>query len=219
VAANLAAYGAKDPEAMGATLAEDVVLRSGGGAFEALGKDAVVDTYAATWTAYPLSGTTQIARISFGDVVIDHERSERADGKKVREVVTIYRIGPEGITLIEVADDDGATALTADLVARQLAAYNAQDLDGHCACFAPDVVVSNLGEAANLEGIEAYHARYQGVFAQFPQNRAEVLARIVLGSFAVDHERVWRSPETAPFEVLAIYTVTGESISHVRFVR
>jgi hypothetical protein len=104
-------------------------------------------------------------------------------------------------------------------VARQLAAYNAQDLDAHCACFTEDVIVANVGEEPNLRGLGAYRARYEGLFAQYPHNRAEALTRTVIGDKVIDHERVWRAPDAAPFEVLAIYTLRDGLIARVDFVR
>lgn len=105
------------------------------------------------------------------------------------------------------------------LAQRQLDAYNAQDIEAHCACFAPDVVVANIGEEPNLMGIAAYRSRYEGLFAQYKFNRAEVLTRTAIGDKVVDHERVWRSPEAEPFEVLAIYTFRDGLIARVDFVR
>jgi hypothetical protein len=105
------------------------------------------------------------------------------------------------------------------LVEAQLTAYNAQDLDAHCACFADDVIVANVGEEPNLQGIAAYRERYAGLFAQFPHNRAEALTRTAIGDKVIDHERVWRSPDAVPFEVLAIYSFAGGKIARVDFVR
>lgn len=101
----------------------------------------------------------------------------------------------------------------------QLDAYNAQDLDAYCAFFTDDVVVADLNGAPNLNGVEAYRARYAAVFAQFPQNRADLLARMVVGSTVIDHERVFRSPDATPFEVAAIYTFAGDKIARVDFVK
>jgi hypothetical protein len=109
--------------------------------------------------------------------------------------------------------------MSLDLVERQLQAYNRQDLDGHCACFADDVVVANVGEAPNLTGIADYRARYEKLFAEFPKNHAELVSRVSIGDKIVDHERVRRSPEGAPFEVLAIYSFREGKIARVDFVR
>lgn len=107
----------------------------------------------------------------------------------------------------------------ADLAQGQLDAYNAQDLDAFCAFFRDDVVVADLNGPVTTQGAEAYRARYAKVFADFPQNKAELLGRMAVGSVVIDHERVTRSPESAPFEVIAIYTVRENKIARVDFVR
>ena len=110
--------------------------------------------------------------------------------------------------------------MTVEAIAKaQLDAYNAQDLDAHCACFADDVVVADLNAEPNLRGIEDYRARYVGLFAQFPQNRAEIIQGWQLGDTAVLHEKVYRSAEAEPFEVMSIYSFEGDKCSRVEFVR
>ena len=55
-----------------------------------------------------------------------------------------------------------ATALQpADLAQGQLDAYNAQDLDAHCAFFADDVVVADLNGDVTIRGMDAYRAKYR----------------------------------------------------------
>ncbi|MFN3514326.1 MAG: nuclear transport factor 2 family protein [Phenylobacterium sp.] len=107
----------------------------------------------------------------------------------------------------------------ADLAQAQLDAYNAQDLDAHCACFADDVVVADLNGAVTIQGIDAYRAKYEQVFADFPQNKAKLLNRIVVGNTVIDHEHVERTPGGATFQVAAIYTIAGGKIARVDFVK
>ena len=106
-----------------------------------------------------------------------------------------------------------------EIVQAQLDAYNVQDLDGHVRHFADDVQVADLNGAVNLEGVEAYRERYRGVFGQFPQNRADLVNRVVSGNTVIDHERVFRSPDATPFGVAAIYTIRGDKIARVDFVK
>ena len=106
-----------------------------------------------------------------------------------------------------------------DVAQAQLTAYNAQDLDAHCAWFADDVIVADLNGAVTLQGLSAYRAKYQQVFAEFPQNHAELVNRVVVGARVIDHERVKRSPEAEPFEVAAIYTIADGKIVRVDFVK
>ncbi|PTS91649.1 MULTISPECIES: nuclear transport factor 2 family protein [unclassified Caulobacter] len=101
----------------------------------------------------------------------------------------------------------------------QLDAYNAQDLDGLCRCFADDMVVAELNAEPNLHGVAAFRERHVGLFAQFPQNRAELVGRVEIGNRVIDHERVFRSPDAVPFEVAAIYTFAGDKIARVDFVK
>ena len=94
-----------------------------------------------------------------------------------------------------------------ELVQYQFDAYNAQDLDAYCSYFADDVVVAD------------YRAKYVQVFADFPQNKACLKGRIVLGNTVIDHELVVRAPGGDTFEVAAIYTIAGGKIARVDFVK
>jgi hypothetical protein len=111
----------------------------------------------------------------------------------------------------------GAQLSPVDLVQGQFDAYNLQDLEAHCAFFADDVVVADLNGDVTIRGIEAYRAKYVQVFADFPQNRAELLNRIAVGNTVVDHERVSRTPAGETFQVIAIYTIAGGKIARVDF--
>jgi hypothetical protein len=106
-----------------------------------------------------------------------------------------------------------------DLVQAQFEAYNAQDLDAYCAFFTEDVVVADLNGAVSVRGAAAYRAKYEGVFAQFPQNRAELLNRMICGATVIDHEKVVRSPGGESFDVIAIYTLADGKIARVDFAK
>lgn len=106
-----------------------------------------------------------------------------------------------------------------DLVQAQLEAYNAQDLEAYCAFFADDVVVSDLNGAVSTRGLDAYRTKYDGVFKQFPENKVELLNRMVCGSTVIDHEKVIRSPGGDTFEVIAIYTLADGKIARVDFAK
>ena len=101
----------------------------------------------------------------------------------------------------------------------QLDAYNAQDLDAHCAHFADDVVVGGLNGDVARTGIDAYRAFYAKTFAEFPKNNAKLLNRIVVGANVIDHERVDRGNGDPTFEVAALYTFKGDKIVRVDFAR
>jgi hypothetical protein len=101
-----------------------------------------------------------------------------------------------------------------------LDAYNAQDLDAYCGFFTEDVVVANVAGETTSQGLAAYRARYADAFAKFPNNRADLVNRIVLGQTVIDHERVDRGDGQTPvFEVAAIYTFQGDKIARVDFAK
>lgn len=101
----------------------------------------------------------------------------------------------------------------------QLDAYNIQDLDKHLSFFAEDMTIANLREEPNLQGLANYSERMAGVFAQFPENKVELLGRMVLGNKVLDHEKVMRSPTAEPFEVVAVYTIENSKIKNVDFIK
>lgn len=82
---------------------------------------------------------------------------------------------------------------SADLVQRQLDAYNAQDISAFIACYADDAELATLNGGVNQKGLDAVRKRHEDLFAQF-QNRAKLVNRIDLGTTVIDHEAVERSP-------------------------
>jgi len=59
----------------------------------------------------------------------------------------------------------------------------------------------------------------KAMFAEFPENRAEIVGRNQLGDYVVLHERVWRSSQSEPFDVMAVYSFDGDKCSRVEFIR
>ncbi len=108
-----------------------------------------------------------------------------------------------------------AAAATVD---RQIAAYNAQDLEGFLATYADSVAVQNLGDTITVEGKGALRKSTKDWFAQAPQARSEVIDRMVMGPFVVDHERLTGVPDGAPVEVIGIFEVRDSLIRRVWFV-
>lgn len=105
------------------------------------------------------------------------------------------------------------------IIDRLVAAYNARDARAFAAFFALDAVHGNLNAADALRGREAIYARYADVFRTYPENHSDVVHRIVYGDFVIDHERVRRSKDAEPFDVVAIYTVEDGLVARIDFVR
>lgn len=108
---------------------------------------------------------------------------------------------------------------SADLIQRQLDAYNAQDIEAFMRCYADDAVLAGLNGGVNQAGHEAIRSRHLALFAEFPQNKAELANRIDLGTTVIDHERVERAPGGDRFDVAAIYTLRNGEIARVDFAK
>ncbi|MFB6072487.1 MAG: nuclear transport factor 2 family protein [Halobacterium sp.] len=94
----------------------------------------------------------------------------------------------------------------ADVVDRQIAAYNDHDVDAFVAEFDEDAVVSGLGEAEPMAvGREEVRELYGGQFEAVSPT-VEILSRMTLGEFVVDHERVERDESDAA-EAIGVYRV------------
>lgn len=104
------------------------------------------------------------------------------------------------------------------VVQRQLDAYNAQDLDAFCACFAADCVLAELNGPVTQQGIAAIRQRYANLFQTYPENHAALVNRVVVGNVVIDHEDIVRSPSER-IGAAAIYTVKDGLIARVDFVR
>jgi len=100
-----------------------------------------------------------------------------------------------GCATARVAGRPGDAAVA--VVERQLAAYNAQDLDAFAATYADEVVITDAKGAVLVQGKEALRARYAGLFAKYPRNRCRVSERRTEGeTVVVDHEIITgRSPD------------------------
>jgi hypothetical protein len=217
--AHYAAYEAGDVDAIAATLAADFACGPLNGAPWVTGVEAARAMYARNVVEHPLSLTIDLGHMSLGARALRHERSGSTTGKPEVEMLAIYTLDGGLIARLDLARGGPGGEAAATVAQAQLDAYNAQALDAHVACFADDLIIANFNETPNLHGRAAYRERMGGVFAQFPENRVELLGRIVCGATVVDHERVLRSPDAEPFEVLAVYTLRDGLIARVDFVR
>jgi hypothetical protein len=109
--------------------------------------------------------------------------------------------------------------IDAQIVDRQVRAYNDRDLDGFVACYAEAVVVENADGEVVIRGRDELRERYGRLFASAPSLRAEVATRIRVGSFVVDEERITGRPD-GELHAVAIYRLDGDGlIDRVRFLR
>lgn len=106
-----------------------------------------------------------------------------------------------------------------ELVDRQLRAYNARDIDVYASLFATHAVISNLSDGKEIgRGIDAIRKTYAARFKDAPHLHCTITARLELGAFVIDQERVTGLTEDV-LEVIAIYEVRDALIHSVRFIR
>ena len=102
---------------------------------------------------------------------------------------------------------------------RMIAHYNAQDADAYVALMTDDACEAGYRGAVVREGREGVRAGLKAMFAQFPQNRADILGTYALGETVVLHEQVARAPDGEQFEVMSVYSFEGDKVSRVEFIR
>lgn len=101
----------------------------------------------------------------------------------------------------------------AEIVEKQLTAYNAHDAAAMAALFSEEAVMTDFKGNILERGRAGIRARYAKLFADHPHNHAEVLCRIVVNGVIMDHERVTRTKGGAPFDAIAVYTVENGQIT------
>jgi hypothetical protein len=106
-----------------------------------------------------------------------------------------------------------------DIVDRQLAVYNAHDIDGYCALFAEDAVISDQVTGQVIcSGIDEIRAVYTKRFADNPRLSATVHQRMEGPTHAIDKETVHGLP-SGDLHIMAIYEVRDGLIRSLRFIR
>jgi uncharacterized protein (TIGR02246 family) len=105
------------------------------------------------------------------------------------------------------------------IVDRLMERYNAGDADGYAAMLTEDGCEANYRGDVLRGGRERVRTGLAKMFAEFPENHAEVKARYVLGDRVVLHELVRRSTASEPFEVMSIYSFRDALIERVEFIR
>ncbi len=109
-------------------------------------------------------------------------------------------------------------AKPADVVQRQLNAYNARDIEAFLATYHPDARLYGFPDTLQSQGHEAMRRTYQGMFTELPDLHARVPRRIVVGNYVIDEEIVSGLPDGQVFQATAIYEVSDGRISRVWFI-
>jgi len=104
------------------------------------------------------------------------------------------------------------------IVQRQLDAYNAKDVSTWILTYAPDAEQFTLHGERLAKGREEIRARILIRFSE-PDLHAQLIERVVMGNFVIDHEAITRNFEEGKgtIEMLCVYEVVDGYIQRASF--
>lgn len=106
----------------------------------------------------------------------------------------------------------------ADVIERNLAAYNAHDLEAFIDCFASDAMIEDGVGNSLARGIDAIRARYRDRWEANPRLHSEILNRIRVGAYVIDDEHLTGFADGGEAHVVLVYRVENGLIVHVRYL-
>jgi hypothetical protein len=152
-----------------------------------------------------------VARGRFADMVV-LEADPRADVANLSRIALVVKDGRA------YRQSQLVSATPADIVQRQLNAYNARDLDAFLATYHHDVRIYGFPDKLELQGHAAMRREYELLFAENPALHAQVPRRIIVGNHVIDEEVVTGLPGGNTIRATAIYEVLDGLISRVWFI-
>ncbi len=107
----------------------------------------------------------------------------------------------------------------ASLVARQVEAYNARNLDAFLATYGPNAMLFDLDTGKRIaSGTDELRKRYTHRFTSSPDLHATIHQRIALDNYVIDRESVIKKKGEPRSEAIAIYYVREKLIQGVWFL-
>jgi len=118
-----------------------------------------------------------------------------------------------------LAAAEGTGSSPSEVVDRQLAAYNARNVEAFLKFYAPDAELFELPDKSLARGTAALREWYTKRFAD-PILHGTIAHRTAMGNKIIDHEKVRISLPEGPgtWELTAIYEVNGGLITRVWFI-
>ncbi|MBC8145110.1 MAG: nuclear transport factor 2 family protein, partial [bacterium] len=95
----------------------------------------------------------------------------------------------------------------AQIVQRQLDAYDTGDIDAFLATYTDDIAVYDHPSTLLMRGHDAMRETYSKLFASAPDLKTHISQRIEHGNFVVDYETVTGVPGGGTRSVIAMYQV------------
>ncbi len=125
--------------------------------------------------------------------------------------ITRMAINSTGTSLVLVAE-----ASPEQIVDKQVATYNARDLEGFVSCYAQNVVVQRLPGDTLYVGREQMRKSYGDYFQRTDSTSVIVQKRIVLGNTVIDEEMAF--DDGVENHQVAIYQIRNEEIASMTFL-
>ena len=126
----------------------------------------------------------------------------------------IYKIMKDG-NLFSPTDLCKPT-LPADIVDRQIEAYNAHKIDDLIATYHPKIqVYSLLSEKIVLNELDELYAYYVNVFTTSPQIKTQTLNRIINGSLIIDFQHITGKKDMSNYDISIIYEIKNHFIIRI----
>ena len=113
---------------------------------------------------------------------------------------------------------DGPSAAQADVVRRQLDAYNARNIDAFMSCWADNAEIFAWPSQLVARGADDIRARHLERFKE-PDLHARLVSRVAVGGLVIDREIVTRNfPEgRGTLDVIGIYELDNGRIRRAWF--
>ena len=105
-----------------------------------------------------------------------------------------------------------------DIIDRQIAAYNEQDIEKFAATYHDDLELFMFPNDCFCKGKEQLIEIYGKRFSERPDAKATIATRIIMGQYVIDDETVTGVPETGTLRLVATYEVMDGLISKVWFI-
>lgn len=107
----------------------------------------------------------------------------------------------------------------AEIIQRQLEAYNRGDIDGFVAHYSADVVVGDGAGKEVCRGVKKLRELYGAMFRDNPHQFAVVTNRIALGEYVIDDEDIVGRADNVRRRAVVIYRLVDRLIVRVSLIR
>lgn len=107
------------------------------------------------------------------------------------------------------------TGTPAEIVDRQLEAYNRHDVEAFVDCYTEDARFIDLPDRVRLEGHADFRSAYARLFAEHPAIHARIARRMVVGRFVTDLELLEGLADEPGPPCIVTYETVGERIRTV----